>query len=178
MNDLSELEAELKKLRPRVVSPKLTTRIESALADAPDTVGEVSGRRATAGVLPKPKRSNFRVNWFGLGLGLAAAAAFVLLTRVNVERLPGQRQGVVAMTPAPFAPLTAASDAFVPAGLTQVVYNTRDEGLHFPEGADQPIRRLRTQKRETLQWRNPGTGTSVCVSYPSEEVTFIPVSGQ
>jgi hypothetical protein len=78
----------------------------------------------------------------------------------------------------PFAPPIPVSDAFVPAGLTQVVYNTRDEGLHFPEGADQPVRRVRTQKRETLQWRNPGTGTSLRVSYPSEEVTLIPVSGQ
>jgi len=169
MSDFTELEAELKKLRPRGASPELAARIEHALT-------EVSGRTATAGVLPK--RRNFRVNWFGLGLGLAAAAGFLLLARVNVERGPGRRQSVVAMTPAPFAPLTPANDSFVPAGLTQVVYNTRDEGLHFPEGADQPVRRLRSQKRETLQWRNPGTGTSLRVSYPSEEVTLIPVSGQ
>jgi hypothetical protein len=169
MSDFTELEAELKKLRPRGASPELTARIENALA-------EVSGRTATAGVLPK--RRNFRVNWFGLGLGLAAAAGFLLLARVNVERGPGKRQSVVAMTPAPFAPPIQANDAFVPAGLTQVVYNTRDEGLHFPEGADQPVRRVRSQKRETLQWRNPGTGTSLRVSYPSEEITLIPVSGQ
>lgn len=169
MNDFTELEAELKKLRPCGASPELAARIEHALA-------EVSGRTATAGVLPKHR--NFRVNWFGLGLGLAAAAAFLLLARVNVERGPGKRQSVVAMTPAPFAPLTPANDIFVPAGLTQVVYNTRDEGLHFPEGADQPVRRVRSQRRETLQWRNPGTGTSLRVSYPSEEVTLIPVHGQ
>jgi hypothetical protein len=169
MNDFSELEAELKKLRPRGASPELTERIESALAEA------VSDRTVTAGVLPK--RRSFRVNWFGLGLGLAAAAAFLVLARVNVER-PGKRQSIVAMTPAPFAPPIAVSDAFVPAGLTEVVYNTRDEGLHFPEGADQPVRRLRSQKRETLQWRNPGTGTSLRVYYPSEEVTLIPISGQ
>ncbi|HEX7517912.1 MAG TPA: hypothetical protein VF345_11575 [Chthoniobacterales bacterium] len=168
MSDFTELEAELKKLRPRAASPELAARIEQALA-------EVSGRTATAGVLPKQR--NFRLNWLGLGLGLAAAAAFLLLARVNVER-PGKRQSVVAMTPVPFAPLTPANDAFVPAGLTQVVYNTRDEGLHFAEGADQPVRRVRSQKRETLQWRNPGTGTSLRVSYPSEEVTFIPVFGQ
>jgi hypothetical protein len=167
MNDFSELEAELKKLRPHAASPELSARVERNLA-------EVSGRTATAGVLPKQR--SFRVNWFGLGLGLAAAATFLVLARVNVE--PGKRQSIVAMTPAPFAPLTPANDAFVPAGLTQVVYNTRDEGLHFPDGADQPVRRVRTQKRETLQWRNPGTGTSLRVSYPSEEVTFIPVSGQ
>jgi hypothetical protein len=166
MSDFTELEAELKKLRPRGASPELATRVEQALA-------EVSGRTAAAGVLPRKPR-NFRVNWFGLGLGAAAAAALLILARVNVE--PGKRQSVVAMTPAPFAP--PIQDAFVPAGLTEVVYNTRDEGLHFPEGADQPVRRVRTQKRETLQWRNPGTDTSVRVSYPSEEVTFIPVSGQ
>jgi hypothetical protein len=167
MSDFTELEAELKKLRPRGASPELATRVERAL------VAEVSGRTATAGVLPKKPR-NFRVNWLGLGLGLAAAATLLILARVNVE--PGKRQSVVAMTPAPFAP--PIQDAFVPAGLTEVVYNTRDEGLHFPEGADQPVRRVRKQKRETLQWRNPGTDTSVRVSYPSEEVTFIPVSGQ
>lgn len=168
MSDFTELEAELKKLRPRGASPQLATRVEQALAEVP-------GGTATAGVLPK--RRNFRVNWLGLGLGLAAAAAFLVLARVNVDG-PGKRQSVVAMTPAPFAPPISVSDAFVPAGLTQVVYNTRDEGLHFPEGADQPVRRMRSKKRETMQWRNPGTGASLRVSYPSEEVTLIPVSGQ
>jgi hypothetical protein len=57
MSDFTELEAELKKLRPRGASPRLAARIEHALA-------EVSGRTATAGVLPK--RRSFRVNWFGL----------------------------------------------------------------------------------------------------------------
>lgn len=175
MNDFSELEAELKKLRPRAASPELTARIERALAEAPSTVAEVSGRTATAGVLPK--RRNIRVNWFGLGLGLAAAAIFLVLARVNIDQ-PAKRQSLVAITPAPFSPPLPVADTFVPAGMTEVVYNTRDEGLHFPEGADQPVRRMRSQKRETLQWRNPGTGTSVRVSYPSEEVTFIPVSGQ
>ncbi len=169
MSDFSELETELKKLRPRAASPGLAMRIERALAEAPVAT-------PSAGILPK--RRDFRVNWFGLGLGLAAAAAFLLLARVNVERAPGKRQSVVAVTPAPFAALTPTGDSFVPVGLTQVVYNTRDEGLHFPAGADQPVRRVRSQKRETLQWRNPGTGASLRVSYPSEEVTLIPVSGQ
>ena len=62
--------------------------------------------------------------------------------------------------------------------MTQVVYNTRDEGLHFEEGADQPVRRVRSHKRETLQWNNPQTGASLRVSYPSEEVTLVPVTGQ
>ena len=65
-----------------------------------------------------------------------------------------------------------------PAGATQVVYNTRDEGLQFADGSQQPLRRLRYQTRETWQWRNPSTGASLRVSYPSEEVVLIPVSGQ
>jgi hypothetical protein len=175
MNDFSELEAELKKLRPSAASPELSARIERALAEAPDAVAEVSGRTATAGVLPK--RRDFRVNWFGLGLGLAAAAAFLVLARVNLDQ-PARRPSVVAMTPAPFSQPLLPVDSFVPAGMTEVVYNTRDEGLHFPEGADQPVRRVRSQKRETLKWSNPATGTSLRVSYPSEEITLTPVSGQ
>ena len=62
--------------------------------------------------------------------------------------------------------------------IMQVVYNTRDEGLHFPAGYDEPMRRVRYQKRETLQWRNPTTGASLRISYPSEQVSLVPVTGQ
>ena len=175
MNDFSELEAELQKLRPSAASPELTARVERSLAAAPEAAAEVSGRIATAGVLPR--RRDFRVNWFGLGLGLAAAATFLLLARVNLDR-PAKKSSVVAMTPAPFSQPLPPTDSFVPVGMTEVVYNTRDEGLHFPEGADQPVRRVRSQKRETLKWSNPATGTSLRVSYPSEEVTLTLVSGQ
>jgi hypothetical protein len=54
----------------------------------------------------------------------------------------------------------------------------RDEGLHYSEGSDEPMRRVRSRLRETSQWRNPATGASLLVSYPSEQVELIPVSGQ
>lgn len=174
MNDF--IESELKKLRPRAASPELTTRVERALArSTSDAPSEVSGRIATAGVLPKKQRS--RVNWLGIGLGLATAATFLVLARVNTDH-PIKKQNVVAMTPAPFTQPIPVTDAFVRADLTQVVYSRHDEGLLFPGGADQPIRRVRTQKRETLAWHNPKTSTSLRISFPSEEVTFTPVSGQ
>ena len=170
MNDFSELEAELKKLRPRSVSPDLSARIEIGLA-------EVAGRgTATAGVLPK--RRSFRPNWMALGLGLAAAAIFLVLARVNVDRPSTKAAGLALITPAPVTPAARIDDSFVPSALTQVVYDTRDEGLHFAKGADQPKRRVRSHKRETMQWKNPQTGASLRVSYPTEEVTLIPVSGQ
>jgi hypothetical protein len=66
----------------------------------------------------------------------------------------------------------------MPAGLTQVVYRTHDEGLRFPSGSTQPMRRVRSHSRETLQWRNPKTGATLRISYPTEQVSLSPVSGQ
>ena len=170
MNDFSELEGELKKLRPRPASPDLAGRIEISLAQ------EAAGRgTATAGVLAKPRR--FRPNWIALGLGLAAAATFLLLARMNVDR-PSKATGLALLTPAPITPAAKVDDAFVPAALTQVVYDRKDEGLHYADGADEPMRRLRSRKRETMQWNNPKTGASLRVSYPTEEVTLVPISGQ
>ena len=169
MNDFSELEAELKKLRPRPASPDLVARIEVGLA-------EVAGRgTATAGVLPK--RRSFRPNWFALGFGLAAAAIFLLLARVNVDQ-PSKSTGLALLTPAPIMPAAKLDDAFIPAALTQVVYDRKDEGLHYTEGQEEPMRRVRSRKRETVQWNNPQTGATLRVSYPKEEVTLIPVVGQ
>ena len=170
MNDFSELEAELKKLRPRPTSPDLASRIEISLAE------EVAGRGvATAGVLPK--RRSFRPNWFALGFGLAAAAIFLLLARVNVDQ-PSKSTGLALLTPAPIAPAAKLDDAFIPSALTQVVYDRKDEGLHYTEGQEEPMRRVRSRKRETVQWKNPQTGATLRVSYPKEEVTLIPVDGQ
>jgi hypothetical protein len=171
MNDFSELEAELKKMRPRGVSQELTGRIEIGLA------AEAAGRGvATAGVLPKQRR--FRLNWFALGLGLAAATTFLMLARVNVDR-PTKSTGLALLTPAPITPAAKqAADSFVPSAMTQVVYDRKDEGLHYTDGSDEPMRRVRSRKRETMQWKNPQTGASLRVSYPTEEVTLVPISGQ
>lgn len=179
MNDFSELENELRNLRPARPSPILFERIEEALAD----------RRASAA-------ASARWNWwrltqtpYSLGFGLAAAAVLVLFAAISLERRQEQGEKIAQIPPAPETkPVSAPrrngsggstfSDRFIPAGATQVVYNTRDEGLQFARGSEQPLRRLRYQTHQTWQWRNPATGASLRVSYPSEEVVLIPVSGQ
>jgi len=170
MNDFSELEVELKKISPTATSSDLLTRIERGMDRAEATT-------QSAGVA---RHSRFQINWLPLGLGLAAATAFLLLARVNVDRTPNASKMTAAASQAPS--ITSAnpntSTSFVPTGMTQVVYNTRDEGLVFANGADEPVRRVRFHKRETLRWKNPGTGASLEVSYPSEETKFIPVPGQ
>ena len=174
MNDFSELEAELKQLRPAAPSPQLEKRIERALQEAP------AKETRTAGILPKPK---LRVNWFTFGLGLAGAAALLLLARTDVDRVPADAPQVAANTaivdealPAP-NPDTAPR-GYVAEGVTRVVYTRRDEGIAFPDDPEQPVRRVRSHTHETMQWRDPSTGASLRVSYPAEEVEFIPVAGQ
>jgi hypothetical protein len=165
MNDFSDIENELKKLRPAQPSLGLSARIEQAMADPPIAEDKIL------------RPNHFRVNWVGLGVGLAAAAVLVLLARIKTDRTPGQEEKIVQTSPVAETRSTSANQ-FIPAGATQVVYNTRDEGLHFADDSDHPMRRVRYQTHETLQWRNLDTGASLRVSYPSEEIVLIPISGQ
>lgn len=165
MNDFSELEDQLRKLRPAKPSPELFARIERGLADHETST-------STAGVLPRERRSRF--NWLSLGLGLAATAALVLFAFVRLQQPSKKTPNVASLSPAP----AIATAQLVPAGLTQVVYHTRDEGLHFPNNSSEPMRRVRSQARETLRWRNPKTGATLRISYPREEVSLTPISGQ
>ena len=184
MNDFPELENELRALRPARPSPVLFERIEEAM---------VENCRASAAADAGWSWRHFAETPYRFGIGLAAAAAVVvlLLARVNTDQTRNKDKEVAQVAPAsetrPVLPAfsggsgvngSISSNKFVPAGATQVVYNTRNEGLQFTDGSRQPLRRLRYQTQQTWQWRNPSTGASLRVSYPSEEVVLIPVSGQ
>ena len=171
MNDFSELEAELKQLRPATPSPALMKRVERALDEPASSV-------ATAGVLPRRK---MRVNWLAwAGMGLAGAAAVLFLfARLNLHRAtPNPQSRVAQTTPAPTAAAPEQPRTFVSDGVSRVVYHTRNEGLVFPESADRPVRRVRSVSHETLAFKDPKSGASIRVSYPTEDIRLIPVSGQ
>jgi len=144
-----------------------------------------------AGASPARQPERLPYNWFSLGIGLAAPAVLVLFAAVGIERRQERGEKIAQISPAPetsaISPArrdgsgvqgSTSSSRFIPAGATQVVYNTRDEGLQFARGSEQPLRRLRYQTHQTWQWRNPMTGASLRVSYASEEVVLIPVSSQ
>jgi hypothetical protein len=178
MNDFSEIENELKKLRPAQPSPILFERVEEALTE--NCRASVSDAGSTA-----KWHWRFTETPYKWGFGLAAAAALVLFAAVKMERQQdGGKEIAQISRESETSPLqssakgSTSSDKFLPAGATRLVYNTRNEGLQFARGSGQPLRRLRYQTRETWQWRNPTTGASLRVSYPSEEVVLIPVSGQ
>jgi hypothetical protein len=168
MNDFSEIENQLKNLRPVQASKELFTRIEKAMV-------ELAHDGGVEDKIVRPDR--FRFNWLAIGAGLAAAAVILIFARIDF-RTPVQTPGIATISPPPAVGSTTASAQFIPAGATQVVYHTRDEGLLFPRGSEEPLRRVRSRTRETLQWQNPATGASLRVSYPSERVEWIPVSGQ
>jgi len=173
MNDFSELEAQLKALKPAPLRESFVVRMEKAMSQPAVTV-EPSDDKIIRPV-------QFQPRWL-IGLGLAAAAALLLLVRVNF-RTPATEKKVTSALPQSTAIPVESSprtlpNTFVATGSTQVVYHKRDEGLLFAQNSEQPMRRLRSITQETLQWRNPTTGASLSVSYPSEQVELIPVSGQ
>jgi hypothetical protein len=177
MNDFSELEKELGKLRPAQPSPVLFERIGEALKKSRAGIKE---RRSLADRWGSQKIGH---PWWSLGFSLAAAAVLILFAAVTMERRHEHQQTVAQSSAAPETrpvPLGTkrSPSRFVPAGGTNVVYNTRDEGLHFADGSERPVRRVRYRTQQTWRWRNPETGASLRVSYPSEEVVLIPVSGQ
>ena len=163
MNEVAQLESELKNLRPVRPSSGLMVRIEMALADA----GKIPDSVIT------PHR--FRVNWIGLGLGLAVAATFLILARIDFH--PARKNAISSATPS-LMPSAAELPSYQAAEVTQVVYSRRDEGLIFPAGGQTPVRRVRTSKHETWEWQDRRSGAQLRVSYPAEEVALIPVSGQ
>jgi hypothetical protein len=179
MKDFSEIEDQLRGLCPLAPSENLVARIERALAEP------TAGWTAPVAVDAKP---GSRFLWYpswpicqGISLGIGLAAAAVLLV-FAVAELPSSREKVATFALRVPASVNAAKEnsvsRFSPPDLTRVVYNTRDEGLLFPTGYDQPMRRVRVQKRETLQWHNLKTGASLRVCYPSEKISLIPISGE
>jgi hypothetical protein len=177
MNDFSELEKELRKLRPTQPSPVLFERVGEGLKNCRASVSDAKWKRW--------RLTETRYNWWSLGFGLAAAAVLILFAAVTMERRQEHQQTVAQSSavpetrPVPLGTKRSISPGrFVPAGGTNVVYNARDEGLHFADGSERPVRRVRYRTQQTWRWRNPETGASLRVSYPSEEIVLIPVSGQ
>ena len=180
MNDFSELENELKKLRPAPPSPILFQRVDAALENCG------AGTKKRRYLVRRWGGLKAAHPWLSLGFGLAAAAVLAVFAVISFQLAHERREGIAATSaPKPETiTVTRGIDGytsrgrFVSAGGAHVVYNARDEGLQFADSSEPPVRRVRYQTQQTWRWRNPDTGASLRVSYPSEEILLIPVSGQ
>ena len=151
MNDFSDLEAELKKLRPRAVSPDLTHELNGTCEVGLDRRPKFQPnchRRCAAQAARFPDQLAW--SW-----PRSRGCRDVLDPRTSESRLADEetecdRNDTCAIHHSGSAERTVSSGRRDPGRLQPT-----DEGLHFPDGADQPIRRVRSQKRETLQWIIP-----------------------
>jgi hypothetical protein len=145
--ELQQLEAELKRLRPAPPSRKLEVEIAREL----DTAVQLE--------------SGSRWLWWG---ALPAAAAVAILMGVSLRRdyvgRPAEREPVT----------TLESGLLKPVAAENILYAARDEGLvMLADGT--PARRERWSYVDTIVWKNPQTNASLKWSVPREEVRVVPV---
>ncbi len=164
-DDLQQLEAELKRLRPAAPTRDFLARVERELS------------------LPvaAPVRRRAAPRWWLWAGALPAAAAFAVMLTLGLRH----RQAPAAASPSPFpaVPIAVAVPAaelpapFKPVAAENVLYAAQDEGLvTLADGT--PARRERLNYVDTIVWKNPRTNASVRWTVPREEVRVVPVKFQ
>lgn len=152
MDDESlQLEAELKRLRPRSLAPDLEGRVAASLAHR---------RRVTAA-------------WW-VALPLAAALAVAL---APWRQAPAPEAAPAVATATPISVPEATSDEYKPVAADNLLYAARDEGVITLADGGQ-ARRVRRSYVDTITWRNPRTNASLKWSVPRDEVRVVPVNFQ
>lgn len=153
--DFSQLEAELKRLRPAKLAPELTARLAAALGAEP------AGRR---------ERAPHAWAWITLPVAAAGSALLVHLAELRLT-LPGAGTGAaVTAVPAP-----AAEPPYKPVAAENLLVSATDEGVVTLDDGT-PARRRRLRFVDTITWRDPRTNASVTWSVPREEVRVTPVA--
>ncbi|HEY1110179.1 MAG TPA: hypothetical protein VGE76_16120 [Opitutaceae bacterium] len=150
-DELQQLEAELKSLRPAPLPATLVARVEVDLAEPPVTMPA------------RPRGGN--VAWFWPFLTAAAAA----LAMTFAPRPPVTAEGK--------ASIADGGATLKPIAAENLLVSAQDEGLvTLPDGT--PARRARLQYVDTITFKNPRTNASLTWSVPREEVRIVPVSFQ
>lgn len=160
--ELRDLEAELRRLRPSPPSAALRARLHGAL-----------DRAASAPVAPRPATAPAsKQGWWWPALAAAAAVALFFTLRV---REPSGKIPVEPVAPQSVAAGLGAAGAFKPVAAENLLYATDDEGW-VTLGDGTPARRERLHFVDTITWRNPRTNASLTWSLSREEVRITPVT--
>ena len=148
-DSLTELERELRLLRPARPSVKTASEISRQL-DVP--------------------RARFFTKLAWLGLPIAAAIGVLIFSL--------QRSDFTSTEPSSVGSKVAASPAtFQVVGSESVLLSAKDEGITaLPDGT--PARRLRETYLATVVWKDPQTQASLKWTIPREEFRIVPVSLQ
>jgi hypothetical protein len=162
-DELQQLEAELKALRPAAPSASLGARIKCDFADSAVAPTAFGPKRGAIVRRPAP------LWWFCAAALPAAAAATFLLVVLSRREVPASGQ-IVAAAEEP-------GTVFKPVAAENVLYAVRDEGLVTLDDGT-AARRERLHYVDTITWKNPRTNASVRWTVPREEVRVVPVKFQ
>ena len=191
MNEIEQLEKELKDLRPKEPSAVFERRVEDALGDSgrlalrqlPDRYDEIA-------VLPSRRKLFFFPGLFTLG-SAALVALFVSLPSSPPENVPGMPVEAID----PVAPVLAEDSPLISNdspinGVSsqelsamselgweepqahEILINFSDEGIVDRPGMS-PARRYRYHFLDETIWRNPETNTFIRSSVPRQETILI-----
>jgi len=170
-DDFSDLEAELKRMRPCAPSPELQARLAATL-DRPTTPAAQPASIDRAAI--------FWRSWRWVLWPAAAAAAVALALVVThqpgvVAPSAGQAAQPVAKTAAePIAATQADADLYKPVSAENVLCDSRDEGLITLDDGT-AAHRVFQRYLDTYTWRNPHTNASLRWTVPRDEVRVVPV---
>ncbi len=151
-DELQQLEAELKSLRPAPVPRRLVVRLERELAPV------ASARRTAAPLV-----------WFWAALPAAAALVVALGVMKSRDAVRPVAPGTIATSP--------SGAVLKPVAAENVLYAATDEGIVTLDDGTR-AHRERLNYVDTITWKNPRTNASLTWSVPREEVRLVPISYQ
>jgi hypothetical protein len=165
----SELEQELRLIRPSPASAGLEEKIAAALGRRELTLAE---HTPTAAILRRGaiKRSVLGQWWQGLGWALAGAAAAVAVVALLEHRESATPSSVATAE-------TAPASTFEPTESSEELVTAEDEGLLL-DSDQEPVRQVRYRSLERHVWVNPQTGARMEFEVPREDVRFVSVAMQ
>jgi hypothetical protein len=170
-DDFSDLEAELKRMRPCAPSSELQARLAATLdRPAAPAAQPVSIDRSVI----------FRRAWRWMLWPVAVAAGVVLalvVTRQSDPVLPSADQiahPIGGNEAGPIAATTTDTDLYKPVSAENVLYDSRDEGLVTLDDGT-AAHRVFQSYLDTYTWRNPRTDASLSWTVPRDEMRIVPV---
>ena len=165
----SELEQQLRTLRPREVSPALEDRLAAALDRREVAVVERAPASAVLRRTPVAPASQWWRGWVWALAG-AAATALVFATLHGGTAPIGHEKAEPAIA-------TAAPEEFEHTESSEALVTTEDEGLVLGED-EEPLRQVHSYTVERHVWTNAHTGERMEFEIPREDVRFMPVAMQ
>lgn len=171
MNE-SELEKQLRALRPAAPSANLAKAISRELDDL-STVSHTPGEPALLHGGDSLLSRLFRGLPWAAGGAVAAAITIIGLKPVGEADAPRE---LAISSPAPVIAAQVAG-VFEPEESSNEVIDTEESALIFHEQRE-PARLVRVNSLERRTWANAATGARIAVEVPREDLMLVPVSYQ